>query len=254
MNATPDDPRRPQRRALTEWALESLYDLVFTGRLPPGHDLGEEELRSRLGVSRTTISAALRQLEADGLVTVIAANGRRVVASFDVDDVMELYTVRAALEELSARRAAERITEQRLATLRDLQAEMEQRAGVQRDPHRRDFEVDFDFHREIARASGMARIEACLSPLWNQTHAVLRHAYFRGVYADRAEDAAAYQDHREILAALADRDPEAAASAMRRHLDGRRVQLAEGIRRATGGTSGVGARPGPDVVPDDRSA
>ncbi|MFC0680127.1 GntR family transcriptional regulator [Lysobacter korlensis] len=231
----PENLGRPQRRALTEWALESLYDLVFTGELAPGDDLGEEELRTRLGVSRTTISAALRQLEADGLATVAAANGRRVVASFDVADVVELYTIRAVLEEFAAHHAAVRVTDEQLRRLGELQSEMEQRSATHRDPHRRDFEVDFDFHREIARASGMARIEACLSPLWNQTHAVLRHAYFRGVYADRTEDAAAYHDHREILAALTARDSDAAASAVRRHLEGRRDQLIAGIRRVTEG-------------------
>src|SRR5262245_41956179 len=101
---------RPSRRALGEWALDRLYEMIFTGALPAGTDLGEEELSDRLGVSRATTSAALRQLEVDGLATVAAANGRRVVATFSIGDIHDLYTVRAVLESHAAEEAAPRVS------------------------------------------------------------------------------------------------------------------------------------------------
>src|SRR3954451_799461 len=100
---------KPQRRALAEWALERFYDLIFTGELPAGTDLGEEEFSERLGVSRATISSALRQLEIDGLATIAAANGRRIVSTFTVGDIHDLYTVRAVLEIHAAEVAAPRL-------------------------------------------------------------------------------------------------------------------------------------------------
>lgn len=225
---------RPSRRALGEWALERLYDLIFTGNLPAGVDLGEEELSERLGVSRATISAALRQLEIDGLATVAAANGRRVVSSFGVADIYELYTVRAVLESHAAEEAARRLTDDDLQRLRDLQSEMETLSRSVRDPKRRDFGVDFDFHRVIVRAAGSRRIESCLEPIWNQTHAVLRHLYSVGAYGDNAEDAAAYRDHHAVIDALAARHGAAAGNAMRAHLYGRRDKLIAGVRSLSG--------------------
>jgi DNA-binding GntR family transcriptional regulator len=222
---------RPNRRALADWTVERLYDLIFTGALPAGADLGEEELRVRLNVSRTTVSAALRQLETDGLAVVAAGNGRRVVASFETDDIHELYTIRSGLEELAVRNAVDKLGDEVIEQLQRLQTEMEALAGRNRDPHRRDFEVDFDFHRAIIHASGMARLEICLTPIWNQTHALLRHLYSVGAYGDRQEDAAAYRDHRKIIAALTARDADQAVSAVRAHLHGRRDQLIAGVRQ-----------------------
>ena len=50
---------KPQRRALGDWAVESLYDRIFTGALAPGADLGEEHLCQLLDVSRATVGFAL---------------------------------------------------------------------------------------------------------------------------------------------------------------------------------------------------
>lgn len=221
---------RPVRRALTDWTVEQLYDLIFTGQLSAGADLGEEELRQRLDVSRTTVSAALRQLEADGLAVVAAGNGRRVVASFDHTDIHELYTVRAALEELAIREAAPRMTPDVLAHLHELEDEMERRALDRPDPQRRDYGVDLDFHRAIVETSGMRRLLSSLEPIWSQTHALLRQVYSVGAYGDAKEDAAAHRDHRAIVAALKTGDPEKSVKAVRTHLHTRRDQLIAGVR------------------------
>jgi DNA-binding GntR family transcriptional regulator len=229
-----DKNTRPSRRALGEWALDRIYELIFTGALSAGTDLGEEELSDRLGVSRATISAALRQLEVDGLATVAAANGRRVVASFGISDIHDLYTVRAVLESHAAEEAAPRMSAAELHRLRDLQSEMETLSRSLRDPTTRDFGVDFDFHRVIVRSAGSRRVEACLVPIWNQTHALLRHLYLVGAYGDDAEDDAAYRDHHAILDALTSHHATAAGNAMRAHLYGRRDKLIEGVRTLSG--------------------
>jgi GntR family transcriptional regulator of vanillate catabolism len=225
---------RPQRRALAEWALEHFYDLIFTGALPAGTDLGEEEFSDRFGVSRATISSALRQLEIDGLATVAAANGRRVVATFTIADIGDLYTVRAVLESHAAEQAAPLMRSADIDQLNALQREMETLSRSVSDPKRRDFGVDFDFHRAIVRAAGSRRVENCLIPIWNQTHALLRHLYSLGAYPDAAENDASYRDHRAIIDALAAGDGVAAGLAMRAHLYGRRDRLVSGVRGMRG--------------------
>jgi DNA-binding GntR family transcriptional regulator len=222
--------RRPVRRALADWTVERLYDLIFTGQLAAGADLGEEELSARLDVSRTTVSVALRQLESDGLAVIAAGNGRRVVATFGVDDIYELYTIRSSLEELATREAARRITPEIISRLHDLQDEMERRALDRGDPHRRDYRVDLDFHRTIAETSGMRRLITSLRPIWSQTHALLRQVHSVGAYGDEQEDAAAHADHRSILAAIEQGNVEGAVAAVRSHLHTRRDHLVAGVR------------------------
>lgn len=221
---------KPQRRALGDWAVAQLYDQIFTGALPAGADLGEELLCSRLEVSRATISVALRQLEQDGLTKLAAGNGRRRVAEFGVNDIADLYDTRLALEVFASERAAERISDQALREIEALQDEMESLSRRPDRPSVRDFGVDFEFHRVIARESGSQRALSALTPIWNQTHALLRHLYSVGAYADATEDAAAYLDHRSIMAALQARDPAAAREAMAKHLTGRRDSLIAGVQ------------------------
>jgi DNA-binding GntR family transcriptional regulator len=114
--------------------------------------------------------------------------------------------------------------------LYDLQDEMERRSRHRGDPHRRDYGVDFDFHRTIAEASGMRRLITALGPIWSQTHALLRQVHSVGAYGDAKEDAAAHADHRTMLAAIERGDVDAAVAADRSHMHGRRDQLVAGVR------------------------
>ncbi len=225
---------RPQRRALGEWAVETLYEQIFTGALPVGADMAEESLCERLDVSRATVGLALRQLEQDGMLELAAGNGRRQVVAFSTGDVGDLYDIRLALESFTAERAASRISAAAIAQLQGLQDEMERLSRRPDRPTTRDFGIDFDFHRVIARESGSKRAVVALQPVWNQTHALLRHLYSVGVYADAPEDAASYRDHREIISSLIDHDPDGAPRAMAEHLSKRRATLLAGLARQAG--------------------
>ena len=225
---------KPQRRALGEWAVETLYEQIFTGALSVGADMSEELLCERLEVSRATVGFALRQLEQDGMIEVAAGNGRRQIAAFSLSDVADLYDVRVALESFTAARAAAHIAVGAVGELERLQDEMEALLRRPDRPSTRDFGIDFDFHRIIARESGSKRAVAALQPVWNQTHALLRRLYSIGVYADAPEDAASYRDHRVIITALARSDPEASRLAMVQHLTKRRESLIAGLEKHGG--------------------
>jgi DNA-binding GntR family transcriptional regulator len=225
---------KPQRRALGEWAVETLYEQIFTGQLSAGADMGEELLSERLEVSRATVAFALRQLELDGVIEVAAGNGRRQVATFATGDIADLYNVRLALESFTAAQAALRIAPESIEKLERLQDEMEALSRRSDLPSARDFGVDFDLHRVIAWESGSRRAVTALQPIWNQTHALLRHLSSIGVYADAAEDAASYRDHRALIAALARHDAEASRRAMVEHLTVRRESLIAALERRGG--------------------
>jgi DNA-binding GntR family transcriptional regulator len=78
-------------------AYRRLLDDIRNGALLPGARLRETELAERLGISRTPVREAIRQLEADGLVTHLPRQGA-TIRSLDHGEVIELYEMRAVLE------------------------------------------------------------------------------------------------------------------------------------------------------------
>ena len=102
---------------LREQACEALRQAIISLELPPGYRLVERELIQRLGVSRTTVREALRELESEGLVTVIPQRGA-VVASLSAREAADLYEARVAIEALVVRRFVERASDPAITELR----------------------------------------------------------------------------------------------------------------------------------------
>src|SRR5277367_656435 len=87
---------------LRRQVLEELRSSIISGRLLPGARLIERELIAMMGVSRTVIREALRQLEAEGLVSNIPNKGP-IVRELTIEEAKDLYAIRAVLEGLAAR-------------------------------------------------------------------------------------------------------------------------------------------------------
>lgn len=90
----------------------ALREAIVDGKLKPGQRLTERELTDRIGVSRTLVREALRQLESEGLITVIANRGA-VVRELTRVEVQDLYEIRAVLEGLAARRFTQHADEEK---------------------------------------------------------------------------------------------------------------------------------------------
>lgn len=105
-----------QAAPLREQAVAELRRNIICGDLSPGMRLTEKSLEQRLGVSRTVVREALRQLESERLVR-IAPNIGPMVAELTIDDAGHLYEVRAALEAVAARLAARNRTHEQLGAL-----------------------------------------------------------------------------------------------------------------------------------------
>jgi DNA-binding GntR family transcriptional regulator len=101
---------------LREQVIAALRQAILDFNLKPGQRLVERELIEQLGVSRTTIREALRELTSEGLVTVVPQKGA-VVATPTLDDAIDLYEVRAALESLVVQRFVERATDSQVERL-----------------------------------------------------------------------------------------------------------------------------------------
>jgi DNA-binding GntR family transcriptional regulator len=85
------------RKTATAQVVDLMRQRILSGSLPEGAQLRQEKLATELGVSRVPIREALHQLEAEGLVTLMSHRGA-VVSRLSIDDLEEIYEVRAQLE------------------------------------------------------------------------------------------------------------------------------------------------------------
>ena len=104
--------------SLRQQVIERLRDAVISGRLSPGQRLTERELTESLGVSRTVVREALRQLEAEGLIEVIPNKGP-VVRSLTAEEAEDIYRIRAVLQGLAAQQFVAHADSAQVAALED---------------------------------------------------------------------------------------------------------------------------------------
>ena len=195
--------------------LERLRALILTGEYGPDERLVEEQLAERLGVSRTPVRQALTMLEAEGLVE-IAPNRGATVCSFSIEDVWDIYDLRAVLEGHAARRAAGRIATSELARLRELTGKMEGLAGRFED-HEEEIRtlvgLNQEFHGIIVEASRNRRLQRLI----NRTVEIplMFKAFF---WYTPHERVISNHYHRQILEALEKGDADRAEIIMRQHV------------------------------------
>ena len=101
---------------LRRQVLDELRQSIIAGRLNPGERLVERELIAMMGVSRTVIREALRQLESEGLVAIVPTKGP-IVRTLTVEEARDIYAIRAVLEGLAARLFTEQADQTRIMRL-----------------------------------------------------------------------------------------------------------------------------------------
>ena len=182
---------------------EELRARIQDLRLEPGRRLYEPELAATLGVSRTPLREALRLLLAEDLLEQLPTGGM-VVRGVSARDVAELYAVRARLEGLVAEAAATRATTADVARLRSLLERNEALAGLPEGA----MESGHELHVEIERIADHGWASRVLGQIEGQ---LARYRRFSNATDSRR--AAALEEHRQIVDAIARR---AAATAGRR--------------------------------------
>jgi DNA-binding GntR family transcriptional regulator len=182
---------------------------IVTGEYPPGSRLVETRIAQELGVSQAPVREALRDLEQLGCIVHEPFRGCSVKA-FSAAELLEAFPVRAALEALAARLAAERMTEDELLLLAELLETM-RRAARRGDAHDQS-QANASFHATIVRAARNATLERQWSFLEPYSRTYLT------VSQPGLDLQALSERHVPILDALRARDGDAAAEAMHRHL------------------------------------
>ena len=226
-----DDGGRP---SVAEVA-EHIRSKVLLGEYGPEGRLVEWRIARELGVSRTPVRQALMVVEAEGLIEIFPNRGA-IVASFGADEVRAVYDLRASLEGLAARRAAEGMGEADLGKLRELTAEMELldeelRASdvtpgrLEGEEHkelvRRLVNANQDFHNTVVAASHNRRLEMLVRRTVQIPMVLKAFSWHR-----TAERAVTNHQHRQIVYALEGGDATRAELAMAEHIyEGRDVIL-----------------------------
>jgi DNA-binding GntR family transcriptional regulator len=205
--AQPDDTRAQSR---TETTYLGIKEDILKGRLAPESLLLEHELAERFGVSKTPIREALRRLISEGWVLVIPRRGY-LVRQLRLQDVREVFGLRQAIECSLFPETLRRATAADLDSLLPWVDSQHQWA----DDRDRAFVAGSNFHLALAKLSGNVRAEKILGSLLDE---VRRLHHTQPSLDSRLSESQELEDHRRIVAALQERDPDLAAEIMRSHL------------------------------------
>jgi len=203
-----------QAHSLTSVVHAEIERLILGGELPPGAKLTEAMLAARLGVSRGPIREAFRVLEEAGLVR-LEKNRGVFVRSIPLDEAMEIYDLRAMIDEAVGRQLAERITPEQLKGLRGMVEQMERLVKdghntSASDPYHR---LNLAFHDRMVDCAGNRKLLELYRRLVNQLS-----LFRRANLADGRQIPVSVQEHRAILKAIAAGDADAAGLALRAHV------------------------------------
>jgi DNA-binding GntR family transcriptional regulator len=211
--------RKADRRGLADEAADRVREAIFAGLFPPGSPLREVELAASLDVSRGSVREGLAILEREGLVQSAWHRGTKVI-DLTVQDIEEVYAVRAALEGLAARSAVGRVDLGELGRLVDTMAQ--QLAAGADSPSL--LALDIEFHDTIYQASGNGRLIDAWHAVRSQVYLFqltrIRLGHYRGIVVD---------EHRELVALLRTGDPDAITRFAEEHVHSARSALVSAL-------------------------
>lgn len=214
--------QKVQAQSLVDAVTERIEAAIISGALEPGSRLSEQALAASLGVSRGPLREAIRRLEGRKLLQRTPNIGVRV-AALSLKDLNEVLQVREALEGMAAALAAIHMTDAEVAALKGLLDKHGQQKSVQEGKGYYQESKDFDFHFRIVTGSHNERlIEMLMGDLY---HLLRIYRYKSSTKPGRAQQA--LHEHKDIVAAIASRDPAAAEQTMRQHLRNARVYVEE---------------------------
>jgi len=205
----------PDRQTLSEQVFNDLKEAIIKGDLPQGSKITEDEIAKQYGISRGPLREAIRRLEGLRLLIRKPHAGTRVVTLTHAM-MEEIYTVREALEGMSARLAATRMSDDEIDALQQLLEKHESTIDQSQGKEYFQREGDLDFHFRIAQASNNQWLMDLLS---SELYQLLRMCRHRSSQTPE-RPLRALQEHKQITEAIAQRDPELAEILMRRHISG----------------------------------
>ena len=199
-----------QTSSLSSVVQSELERMILSGELPPGEKLTEVALAARLGVSRGPLREAFRMLEEAGLVRTEKNRGV-FVRNLPVEEAIDIFDLRATMEEFVGRRLAQGIAPAALKEIRGLVEQMEQAAKA-KDAHAYHL-LNLRFHDRCVELAGNAKLTAIYRKLIKEL------SLFRRLnLAEATLMPVSANEHRHIVKAIASGDAELAGRAMFDHV------------------------------------
>lgn len=188
-------------------AYNYIKNAVVSGQLKPGMPIRENDISEALQMSRTPIREALKDLEAEGVVTIYASHGT-FVSTLTASDVEEIFELRSLLELWSLGRGINRFTEQELDTLEKMMKDADS-TGKWDDIH----QADLYLHNMIVEKSGSRRLAAFMKNLNTQIERISVSSS-----TDLRRKKETYEEHMAIIEGIRSRDLKKSQALLKRHL------------------------------------
>ena len=210
-----------RHKGLADDVYEAIFNKLMSLEIVPGARITVDGLVRELGVSHTPIREALGRLEGEGLVVKTHLVGYSAAPQITRRRFDELYELRLLLEPDGARRAALRVSDERLSKLKETAGLMSKLSNSRERLSYSGFaRLDADYHDQIMEIAGNGLIRDTLAHLHTHFH------IFRLMYHARVTEEA-LSEHDALLTALSGRDELGAERAMRNHIERSRHRLLE---------------------------
>lgn len=211
-----------QRNSLASLVQTEIERMILGGELASGAKLTESTLADRLGVSRGPVREAFRMLEESGLVRTEKNRGV-FVRDVAIEEALEIFELRAAMDQYVGRKLAETISAPQIKELRGYVDEMEQatKAGDAQTYHR----LNLHFHDRLLELTNNTKFTVTYRKLVNEL------SLFRRQNLTTESMAVYSREHRQIVKAIAARDPDAAGQVMFQHVMNSRERTLQNYQR-----------------------
>ncbi|WP_218054320.1 GntR family transcriptional regulator [Phenylobacterium immobile] len=224
------------RGLLSDRIRNALTDEIASGGLPAGSQLDEQQLADRFGASRTPVREALRQLAVGGFVEIRPRRGA-VVTQMTPEAIMDMFEAMAEIEAMCARLAAHRITPLERSRLMQLH---EESAGAVSSGDLDAYDAfNRDFHAALYRATHNRFLEEQALATRTRLNAFRRTQLRQAGRMDRS-----WEEHDQVMQAIAEGDGELAARRMRAHM----LNAASALDRY------IADHAGPQIAPAQRAS
>jgi DNA-binding GntR family transcriptional regulator len=204
--------------ALSQQIANSMKEEILSGKYPPGVRIRQEDIAEQFGASRSPVREALRILEAEGLINLVAHTGAWI-SHLSLAECEEMYQLRERIEPLLLRLSIAHISESAIKELQLLSEKMEATKDVETF-----LKLDREFHLLSYSGAETVLVGDMVNRLWNTTQHY-RRAYSQMMAASSFKPA--HYEHHLLLTAIKKGDAEDAERILFGHIRRTRLELAQ---------------------------
>ena len=210
MSSTQGQKDGRDKYSLRGRVFQSIREDILSGRYEQNTELKEAAIGAELGVSRTPVREALRQLELEGLVTIIPNRGA-YVNMITAKDVQDIYVIRSMLEGLCPRWATQSITDEQLDSMEETLCLSEYHTSKKN--YEKLYELDSLFHEQLYEAGGSRILNHILSDFHDYVKMVRK-----ATISTSSRSVTSTEEHRAIFEAIKEKDPDKAEALAKEHV------------------------------------